>query len=123
MNKKKSLGALGITIIANCIVATPSINVFADNINHQDGQQINVQDKVEVNKLQNKSNSDLKKEDIRNSDNKISNSNKNNGNKLKDNKKIDNSNKEVNSSSKNSSNLEKKTDKNLSDSDKYNNLN
>lgn len=123
MNKKKSLGALGITIIANCIVATPSINVFAENINHQDGQQINVQDKVEVNKLQNKSNSDLKKEDIRNSDNKISNSNKNNGNKLKDNKKIDNSNKEVNSSSKNSSNLEKKTDKNLSDSDKYNNLN
>lgn len=64
MNKKKSLGALGITIIANCIVATPSINVFADNINHQDGQQINVQDKVEVNKLQNKSNSDLKKKTL-----------------------------------------------------------
>lgn len=129
MNKKKSLGALGIAMIANCIVATPSINVFAENINHQDSQQIDVQDKVEVNKVQNKSNSDLKKEDINNADNKISDLNKNNENKLNDNKKSDNSKKEVlkseevNSSSKNSSNLEKKTDKNLSNSDKSNNLN
>ncbi|WP_300347905.1 hypothetical protein [Clostridium sp.] len=113
MNKKKTAGALGIAMIANCI-ATPSINVFAENINHKESQEINIQDKVEVNKVQNKPNSDL---------------NKNNENKLtNDNKKSDNSKKEVlkseeiTSSSKNPSNLEMKTDKNLNNSKESNNL-